>query len=718
MVTIDTFGLVGTTIADKYVVEAVADSGGTAVVYRAFHRLWKRPVALKVFRTPSNIGDEARTALFDRFVVEGRLLAELSERCSAVLQARDIGTVTTADGEWVPYMVLEWLEGATLERVMEREAALGTLPRTLPQAMELLDPIAQALGLAHRRGIVHRDVKPSNMFVVGDGSAAGVTLKLLDFGIAKVVEDAREAGAFKQTGVFTAFTPAYGAPEQFSRAIGTTGPWTDVFALALVLLELVSGRAPLPGDTIEELGAASTRGDERPSLARLGMTRSAEVEAVFARAVTVDPAARYGSVEAFWADLRRVVGAESAESAGASAITSTSAITSASASAITSASVTASVASSELVPLSELVPVSAPRELVETAPAPRAWASAPASVWRRSALAGAGLAVAVAGVWLLASPSPSPSRGGAGSAVAVAAQANVGAALAASVAAAPTAAPAPACPESMVMVPAGAFFMGSDERDVEEHERPAHKVRLDAYCIDRTEVTTAAFASCVESGACRGAWDGNDWPDIEKGDRTTFDPLCNARSVVSRGTHPANCVDWAQAREFCDAAGARLPTEAEWEHAARGTDGRRYPWGDAEPTSSRLNACGAECVAWGKKRGVDLVAMYRDDDGWPATAPVGSFPAGASPYGALDMTGNVWEWVSDRHGPYPAAATESHAPTGPETGEERVLRGGAWNGSVSAWVRPTYRFSATPGLKSHGIGFRCARSAGVGVSVR
>ena len=170
---------------------------------------------------------------------------------------------------------------------------------------------------------------------------------------------------------------------------------------------------------------------------------------------------------------------------------------------------------------------------------------------------------------------------------------------------------------------------------------------------------------------------------------------------------PANCVTWMQARDFCAAEGARLPTEAEWELAARGTDGRRYPWGDAEPTTARLNACGAECLAWGKKHGVELPTMHREDDGWPTTAPVGSFPAGASPFGAVDMTGNVWEWVADRHGAYEAA--ESVAPTGPEVGEERVLRGGAWNGSDSAWVRPTYRFSASPSMRSHGIGFRCAR---------
>ena len=671
MVTVDTLGLVGTTIADKYVVEAVADAGGTAIVYRAFHQLWKRPVALKVFRTPASIGEDARAALLERFVVEGRLLAELSERSPAVLQARDIGTTTTPTGEWVPYMVLEWLEGATLEHVLEAEAAKGLPTRTVAEAMALLDPIAHALELAHRRGIVHRDVKPANVFAAGAARAPDVVLKLLDFGIAKVVQDAQAAGAFGKTGVFTAFTPAYGAPEQFSRAIGTTGPWTDVFALALVLLELVSGRAPLAGDTIEELGAASTRGDMRPSLARMKKTRSAEVEAVFARAVTVETAARFGSVDAFWSELRRAVLADTAIDAA------------------------------------QTLPAPAPpadvlAAAMPSAPPPSASPPSPPRTSARGRWAAAALVIFVpltaAAAALGARAMTGPPKVGVAH----------GAAVVAVVSAAVAAAPPPSCPEGTVMVPASSFFMGSDERDVEKEERPAHKVRLDAYCIDRTEVTAAAYATCAASGACKGDWNSNDWAEISKSDHATFDALCNARMPTSRDSHPANCVAWKQAHDFCEAEGARLPTEAEWELAARGTDGRRYPWGDAEPTSARLNACGPECLAWGKKHGVELSAMHRDDDGWPTTAPVGSFPAGASPFGALDMTGNVWEWVADRHGAYQAA--ESYAPTGPEAGDERVLRGGAWNGSDSAWVRPTYRFSASPAMRSHGIGFRCARS--------
>jgi formylglycine-generating enzyme required for sulfatase activity len=268
----------------------------------------------------------------------------------------------------------------------------------------------------------------------------------------------------------------------------------------------------------------------------------------------------------------------------------------------------------------------------------------------------------------------------------------------------------------MIFIEGGRFFMGTDERGVEEHERPAHRVLLDAYCIDRTEVTVDAFAACVSSGACAGPWDKNLWADISPVEQRTFDPLCNVREPTRRGQHPANCVSWTQASAYCGASGKRLPREAEWEFAARGTDGRRYPWGDAEPTAQRLNACGTECVSWGKRNGVTLAAVYPQDDGWPTTAPVGAFPAGASPFGLLDMTGNVWEWVADRYGPYDAA--ERANPEGADKGEDRVVRGGAWNGGDAAWVRPTFRYHTTPSDRGYAIGFRCAANIATGTQTR
>jgi formylglycine-generating enzyme required for sulfatase activity len=184
---------------------------------------------------------------------------------------------------------------------------------------------------------------------------------------------------------------------------------------------------------------------------------------------------------------------------------------------------------------------------------------------------------------------------------------------------------------------------------------------------------------------------------------------------VNKAKHPINCVDWEQAREACEARGARLPTEAEWEFAARGSDGRIYPWGDDPPSGQLLNGCGKECVAW-QKAHPDAdnppSAMYADDDGFATTAPVGSFPKGKSRYGVQDVVGNVWEWVADSYAAYdPSLAQTTQAdPKGPSAGADRVIRGGAWNASRPSWVRPSFRFHAAPSARSYGFGFRCAKS--------
>ena len=222
----------------------------------------------------------------------------------------------------------------------------------------------------------------------------------------------------------------------------------------------------------------------------------------------------------------------------------------------------------------------------------------------------------------------------------------------------------------------------------------------------------AQYKACSDPGACKRGPVDNDYPDISERDHKLYDPLCNILDPVGHAMYPMNCIDWTLADAYCSATGRRLPTEAEWEFATRGSDGRKYPWGDEKPsTGDFLNACGKECVAWGKKHpdpDFPLSAMYPIDDGWPTTAPVGSFPKGSSKAGLADVVGNVWEWTSDWFGPYTAAPSTD--PKGAPDGEMRVMRGGAWNGGDPGWVRPSYRFMAAPALRSHGVGMRCAKS--------
>ncbi len=270
-----------------------------------------------------------------------------------------------------------------------------------------------------------------------------------------------------------------------------------------------------------------------------------------------------------------------------------------------------------------------------------------------------------------------------------------------------SAAPAAAtCPKDMAEIPAGQFFMGSDRRDAFDNEKPSHHVKLDAFCMDLYEVTMAKYKACSDVGKCRRAPKEVDWPGIKDADRKTYSPLCNANHP-DHANHPVNCVTWKMADTYCKAQDKQLPTEAQWEYATRGPDGRVYPWGDEPPTAKHLNACGSECMAWGKKHGVEMHELYKQSDGYAGTAPVGSFPLGRSRFGPYDVVGNVWEWTADWYGPYKPGAEVD--PTGPKSGEKRVIRGGAFNGSQASWLRPSFRYAQDPGARSHGVGFRCAK---------
>jgi len=237
----------------------------------------------------------------------------------------------------------------------------------------------------------------------------------------------------------------------------------------------------------------------------------------------------------------------------------------------------------------------------------------------------------------------------------------------------------------MVFVPAGEFPMGGEIADpgIWEGDAPSHLVHVDSFWIDQTEVTNSQYAQCVEAGACTPP--------------TTCDWGTPTYSQVGAAALPVVCVDWAAARAYCLWAGARLPTEAQWEKAARGPAGRIYPWGD-EFVGTRANYCDSQCeLGWQDSK---------DNDGYTALAPVGSYPDGASSYGALDMAGNASEWVADWYARDYYLASPAANPPGPTSGTFKVLRGGSWL-SLPRALRTMTRDYTAPDLRDDSVGFRC-----------
>jgi eukaryotic-like serine/threonine-protein kinase len=291
----DPLNISGQVVAEKYRIEHLVGEGGFAAVYLAEQTIWKQPVAVKFFSGLSQAPGEYRDELLQQFFQEGALLTELSSQTAGIVQARDVGAHTTPSGQWLPYMVLEWLDGSPLDAVLAEDQCQGR-PWTEAQVVGFLRRILPILDVAHRRGICHRDIKPANIFVMGgDPRAADTALKLLDFGVAKMVADhAKVSAALAKTGVaISSFTPRYGAPEQFTRSHGATGPWTDVYAVALLACEMLAGRAALDGEDMVQFGFSSANPAQRPTPRALGAPISDGLEAVFAKALAVRPENRF-----------------------------------------------------------------------------------------------------------------------------------------------------------------------------------------------------------------------------------------------------------------------------------------------------------------------------------------------------------------------------------------------------------------------------------------
>ena len=696
MIVKDPLSIAGQTIAEKYRIEKLVGEGGFAVVYRAIHTIWNKPVAIKFFNGLSNAPVDQREQFKDAFIQEGALLTELSSQTAGIVQARDVGTYTSPDGQWMPYMVLEWLEGKPLDELLDGERAAGEVPWTIGEVVSVLGQAAAALDVAHGKGIAHRDIKPANLFVLGvEGARTGkATVKVLDFGVAKMMSDNTQLkAALAKTGMsVTSFTPQYGAPEQFNRSYGATGPWTDVYALALVAVEMLVGRVALDGDDLIQLAFASGNPEKRPTPRALGAAVSDPVESVFQHALAVRPQDRYARAREFWKDLEGALAGSFSDTVLHPGV-------------VTGQLAAVSAGYTQPAPVG-----STPRGPESTTSSPSTVSTGGAAPKSNTgAIIGAVAAVAALGIggFLVLGKSK-----GDAPVAETSAEKAAPSALAAAVPAAPSAsAAAPAgCPANMVLIPAGQFFMGSDSKDAPANQKPTHNVTLAGFCMDLYEVTATQYRECSDNGKCRRGTPEVDWPNITPADKKVYSPLCTLADPA-KGDHPANCLNWEMANTYCKNNDKRLPSEAEWEYATRGPDGRVYPWGDEAPTEKHLNACGSECLAWAKQNKVSQQfpgALYATDDGYATTAPVGKFPAGRSRFGPYDVVGNVWEWVADWDGAYWAADQKN--PSGPDKGEKRVIRGGGWNGSFPEWLHPSFRFAQAPSAQSHGVGFRCAKS--------
>ncbi len=619
--------------------------GGMGVVWAARHLALETDVAVKLIR-PERAAEGS--ALLARFEREARATARIAH--PHVVQVMDYGAV---DG--VPFIVMELLRGFTLADLIERGGRLS-----FATARSLAEQIGGALESAHEQGVVHRDIKPHNVFITEGSRGYPLFVKVLDFGVAKMVGSEGAPGgsaALTETGVVIGSAP-YMSPEQLegSKDVDLR---SDLWSLAVIVYEALTGERPFQGGSLVTIGAAVLKGKYRP-VSELRPNLPASIDDWFAKALCLDPDGRFQSA-------REMVAAFAAQEsppsdrpspAGAALLGETFATA--------DGGGLDAYASTLAAPAHGIAAESSGTE--GHAPLARRAESRP-SRRRRITI---GVAVAAAAVAIAA---------GVGLSIAGRTTGIQG------------------CPAGMALIEGATFPMGSAaEGETPSDETPVHDVTVASFCLDVAEVTVQEYEEC---STCERPSGTVEIEGLTPNARTFWSQFCNRPEAKD---HPRNCVDWAQARAYCAAAGKRLPTEAEWEFAARGKESRTYPWGPAPPSGQRLNACGAECSAMLTERFEKIgkgpwPGMHADDDAAPSTAPAGRHPAGATAAGVLDLAGNVWEWTSSHYCPYGQEDCED---------SRRVLRGGGWDTVDSQFVRAAHRRPSAPTARGWSIGFRCA----------
>ncbi len=297
----DTFALVGQTLQNLRF-DALVDEGGFGYVYRGRHLGMDEPVAIKCLKIAG--GNSELGSFESRFRDETKIAYRLSQGSLDIVRSISSGTLVTPHGMTVPYMVLEWLDGRTLTVEMNARKNNDLPPFTFEETMKWMTSAARALAHAHAEGVVHRDVKPSNLFVAE--TRDGKRVKVLDFGLAKILAPDTFMKPEAQPTASHVFvcSPAYGAPEQFSRELGALSPATDVYSFAFVLMEMMSGKKVREVSNLMEgmLRAIDPR-FASPSPSSLGIALPSAVERVFIKAVALDPKERWKDAGEFWDEL-------------------------------------------------------------------------------------------------------------------------------------------------------------------------------------------------------------------------------------------------------------------------------------------------------------------------------------------------------------------------------------------------------------------------------
>jgi serine/threonine-protein kinase len=666
---------------ERYQILEQLGEGGMAVVYKAYDTRLEREVAIKVIRREAFASGQMDRILI-RFEREAKTLAKLMH--PNIVKLLDYG-----NQEGTPYLVLEYIPSGTLKEYLNRRSE-----KSLPwrEAARLLLPVSRALHAAHQQGIIHRDVKPSNILITKSGEPM-----LTDFGIAKLL-DAEETHTLTGTGVGIG-TPEYMSPEQ-----GTgeeLDARADVYSLGIVLYELVTGQKPFTANTPMAIIIKHVN-DPLPRPTRFIPDLPKKVEQVLLKALAKKPDDRYPDMAAFTRALEALDGN-----------TSEDAVT-------LDQSLAEEITYDALPPTEVERPASGSGKGSDRGDRLLKWLPAIIVIACLCTVLAAGAGYTIYKTATQPTPTkqggpsltPSlPSNGGPSSnqlTPSISPTMGLTPSLTMEISLTPslTALPgggdmliSPIDGMGLLYVPAGEFQMGATTSDPNagSYEMPVHTVNLSAFRIDRTEVTNAMFANFIQAtGTLTDAerfgtgtvldFDqaGNPWVNDMPGVNWRH-PHSPADDITGLDSRPVVQVSWNDASAYCQWAGRRLPTEAEWEKAARGTDGRLYPWGNEAPGATLLNF----------------------DRQVGSLTNAGSYPSGASSYGALDMLGNAYEWVADWYDPGYYGRSPSNDPQGPTSGSTRIIRGGAWNYGLN-WTRSTSRSKLAPDYRVETLGFRCA----------